>query len=55
MKRESALHVVTQAPKRKRDQRVGLLNPEFEYTRAAETDIRARFDRIRAEMAKKGK
>jgi hypothetical protein len=50
---KTSLRVVP--PKRKTDSRIGLLNPAFVYTRAAETDINARFDRIRAELAKKGK
>lgn len=54
MKRESTLHVVTQTPKRKKDMRVGLMNPDFVYTPAAQTDISKRFERVRAELAKKG-
>jgi hypothetical protein len=53
MKRESALHVVA-APKRKKDTRVGLMNPEFVYVKHEATDIRKTFERIRAELAKKG-
>ena len=47
----SPLHVVA-PPKRKADKRQGLMNPAFVYVRAAETDIRVRFDRVRAELAK---
>jgi hypothetical protein len=53
MKTTSTLHVVTPT-KRKKDTRVGLLNPSFVYTPAAKTDVRATLDRIRAEMAQRG-
>jgi hypothetical protein len=49
---KASLKVVTPSKRKKRDTRVGLLNPEFVYTRAAETDIRKRFARILAEQAK---
>lgn len=53
--RVTSLHVVKQGdPKPKKDDRVGLLNPSFKYTKAAETDIRKTFARIRREQAKKG-
>jgi hypothetical protein len=52
----SLLHVVSQAPKRKKpDTRHGLLNASFRYTPAASTDIRKLFDKVRAEMAQRGK
>lgn len=35
--------------------RVGLLNPNFIYVPAAQTDIRVRFDAIRAAAAQKEK
>ena len=40
---------------RKRDTRVGLLNPSFKYVNSGNTDLRATFERIRREMAAKGK
>jgi hypothetical protein len=52
----SLLHVVSQAPKRKKpDTRKGLLNPAFVYVPAAQTDVRATLDKVRAELAQKGK
>lgn len=54
MKRPSSLHIV-EPPARKKDNRVGLLNPDFVYVKAANTDIRATFERIRAGLAQKGK
>jgi hypothetical protein len=52
----SLLHVVSQAPKRKKpDTRVGLLNSAFKYIPAASTDVKATFERVRAELAQKGK
>lgn len=53
MSREAALRVVATPTKRKkRDDRVGLMNPAFVYIKAAETDVRATFERIRQQMAK---
>ena len=48
----NTLHVVA---KPKPDPRFGLLNPAFVYTPAANTDIRALFERVRRELAKPGK
>jgi hypothetical protein len=50
---KTTLHVVKQ--KRQPDTRVGLMNPEFRYVPAAATDVRATFNRVRAELARKGK
>jgi hypothetical protein len=47
-----ALHIV--APE-KQDKRIGLMNPKFVYTPAAQTDIRKTFERIRAQLNSKGK
>lgn len=55
MKRATTLHVVAPEPQPKKDERVGLLNPSFKYTRAAETNVAATFKRIRREQAAKGK
>lgn len=53
MKRTAALHVVTPVPApKKRDQRIGLMNPAFKYTRAAETNVAKTIARIKREMAK---
>jgi hypothetical protein len=48
---KTALQVV-QPKRRKPDTRKGLMNPSFVYVPAASTDVRATFNRIRAEMAK---
>lgn len=48
------LHVVP-PPKRRKDTRVGLLNPDFKYVKHESTDIRKTFARIRAEMAQRSK
>jgi hypothetical protein len=45
---EPALHVVGTPA------RAGLMNPDFKYTRAAETDIRKTFKRIRAQQKAQG-
>jgi hypothetical protein len=55
MKPTSTLHVVTPTPKRKKDTRVGLMNPSFVYVKHESTDIRKTFARIRAEMAQRSK
>jgi hypothetical protein len=54
MKRPSALHVVTPTPPRKRQaaKRIGLMDPDWKYVPAGQTDIRVTFARIRAELAK---
>jgi hypothetical protein len=48
VKRPTSLHVVT--VKRPPDTRVGLMNRDFKYVKACETDVRATFDRIRREL-----
>ena len=50
MKR-STLQVVPQPKRVQVETRVGLFNPSFKYIRAAETDVRATFERIRREQA----
>ena len=48
----SPLHVVAPPKRVRADKRAGLLNPAFVYHRAAETDIRHLFARVRAELSK---
>jgi hypothetical protein len=57
MKRTAALHVVEPTPskKKKPDARVGLMNPSFKYVKAAETDIRKTFAKIKREGARGAK
>lgn len=52
MKPTPSLRVVTPSKRAKTDQRVGLMNPAFVYVPAANTNIRATFERVRQQMAK---
>lgn len=50
---KQSLRVVSPSTKRaKPDNRVGLMNPAFVYVNAANTNIRATFERVRQQMAK---
>lgn len=51
MSRPTTLHVVKPEPEPKREERVGLFNPDFKYVHSTRTDIRKTFARIKREQA----